>query len=220
MKNTLQFLEQLAQNNDKEWFAEHKAEWEQISKNNKKFFNQIFEQLQETDYLSKVQLPRINRNLRFSKDKTPYKTYAGAKISRLQPRHRGSYFIHIEPNNSFVAGGFWAPNAEDLHRIRKEFELDFSPMEEILSEPFCQKYFEKIKGTDAVKTAPKGFYKDHPAIESIRKKQFLLKREFTNNEVCAYNFSDEILKTCLVLRPYLEYMTEVVTTDLNGESLI
>lgn len=220
MKNTLQFLEQLAQNNDKEWFAEHKAEWEQISKNNKKFFNQIFERLQETDYLSKVQLPRINRNLRFSKDKTPYKTYAGAKISRLQPMNRGSYFIHIEPNNSFVAGGFWAPNNEDLHRIRKEFELDFSPIEKILSEPFCQKYFEKIKGEDAVKTAPKGFDKNHPAIESIKKKQFLLKREFTNDEVCADNFADEVLETCLALRPYLEYMTEVLTTDLNGESLI
>lgn len=220
MKNTLQFLEQLAQNNDKEWFAEHKAEWEQISKNNKKFFNQIFEQLQETDYLSKVQLPRINRNLRFSKDKTPYKTYTGAKISRLQPMNRGSYFIHIEPNNSFVAGGFWAPNNEDLHRIRKEFELDFSPMEKILSEPFCQKYFEKIKGEDAVKTAPKGFDKNHPAIEIIKKKQFLLKREFTNDEVCADNFADEVLETCLALRPYLDYMTEVLTTDLNGESLI
>lgn len=219
MKNTLQFLENLAQNNHREWFSAHKTEWESINKKNKLFFENIFQALQKNDFLDSVQQPRIYRNLRFSKDKTPFKTYSGAKISRLKPFYRGSYFIHIEPNQSFVAGGFWAPNPEDLHRIRKEFEADFSPMHEILSEPFCQQYFEKIKGEDAVKTAPKGFDKNHSAIESIRKKQFLLKREFSNEEVCDGNFSAEILKTCLALRPFLDYMTEILTTDLNGEPL-
>jgi uncharacterized protein (TIGR02453 family) len=132
---------------------------------------------------------------------------------------RGGYYIHLEPGNSFVGGGFWAPDAKDLLRIRKEFETSTKEIDKITSDKTFVKYFGELKG-DAVKTAPRGFDKNHPAIELIRKKQFVVMRKFTDEEVFSDTFQKEAVKTLLAMRPFFDYMSEVLTTDLNGEPLI
>jgi uncharacterized protein (TIGR02453 family) len=125
----------------------------------------------------------------------------------------------LEPNNSFVGGGFWAPNKEDLLRIREEFEMDTTEIQKITSNKTFVKYFEELQGEDAVKNAPKGFDKDHPAIDLIKKKQFVVKRKFTDKEVLSDDFQKEVILTFLAMRPFFDYMSEVLTTDSNGELL-
>ncbi len=121
MKKAFEFLKQLEKNNTREWFAAHKAEYDLLAKENKALFNRIHAGLQEHDQVPGIHMYRIYRDVRFSKDQTPYKTHFGAGYSRLKPMLRGGYYIHLEPGNSFVGGGFWGPDAKDLLRIRKEF---------------------------------------------------------------------------------------------------
>ncbi|MGG5210873.1 DUF2461 domain-containing protein [Chryseobacterium sp. MIQD13] len=218
MKKTFKFLKQLEKNNTREWFAQHKTEYDFVIKENKALFNQIYTELQEYDNLKGIHIFRIYRDVRFSKDQTPYKTNFGVGYSRSKPMLRGGYYIQLEPGNSFVGGGFWGPEAKDLLRIRKEFELNTTEIEKITSDKTFIQYFGEIKG-DAVKTAPRGFDKDHPAIDLIRKKQYVVMRKFTDKEVLSDSFQKEAVKTLLAMRPFFDYMSEVLTTDLNGESL-
>jgi len=218
MKKTFEFLKQLEKNNNREWFSQHKTEYDSVVKENKTFFTQVYNELQEYDNLKGIHIFRIYRDVRFSKDQTPYKTNFGVGYSRSKPMLRGGYYIQLEPGNSFVGGGFWGPDAKDLLRIRKEFEINTTEIEKITSDNTFVKYFEKIKG-DAVKTAPRGFDKDHPAIDLIRKKQYVVMRKFTDQEVLSDGFQKEAVLTLLAMRPFFDYMSEVLTTDLNGESL-
>jgi uncharacterized protein (TIGR02453 family) len=220
MKNGLKFLEQLKENNNREWFANHKPEFDLIVKENKVFFNQIYAELQKHDSLNEIHIFRIYKDVRFSKDKSPYKTNLGAGYSRTKPHLRGGYYLQIEPNNSFVGGGFWSPNSEDLLCIRKEFEADTTEIEKITSDNTFVKYFGELKGEDGVKTAPKGFDKNHPAIDLIKKKQYVVMRKFTDQEVLSDDFQQEVIATFLAMRPFFDYMSELLTTDLNGQSLL
>ncbi|WP_294239575.1 DUF2461 domain-containing protein [uncultured Chryseobacterium sp.] len=218
MKKAFEFLKQLERNNTRQWFTAHKAEYDAVAKENKLLFNRIHAGLQDHDQISGMHLYRIYRDVRFSKDQTPYKTHFGAGYSRLKPMLRGGYYIHLEPGNSFVGGGFWGPDAKDLLRIRKELEISTAEIDKIISDQTFINYFQEIKG-DAVKTAPRGFDKNHPAINLIRKKQYVVMRPFTDKEVLSGDFAKEVVLTFLAMRPFFDYMSEVLTTDLNGQPL-
>jgi len=220
LKKGFEFLKQIEKNNNRVWFSEHKAEYDLIVKENKIFFNQIYSEFQEYDSLSKIHIFRIHKDVRFSKDKTPYKTNFGAGLSRKKPILRGGYYIHLEPNNSFVGGGFWSPNPDDLLRIRKEFERNDTEIKKITSDKIFIKYFGELQGEEGAKIAPKGFDKNHPAIDLIKKKQYVVMRKFSDKEVFSDNFQKKVIATFLSMRPFFDYMSEVLTTDLNGESLI
>jgi hypothetical protein len=218
MKKAFEFLTHLKENNNREWFAEHKPEYDAIVKENKVFFTQIYHELQEHDQLKRIHIFRIYNDVRFSKNKLPYKTNFGVGYSRAKPMLRGGYYIQLEPGNSFVGGGFWGPEAKDLLRIRKEFEISSIEIEKIISDKIFVKYFGELQG-DSVKTAPRGFDKNHPAIDLIRKKQFLVMRKFTDKEVLSDSFKKEAILTLLAMRPFFDYMSEILTTDMNGEPL-
>ncbi len=119
-KNVFQFLNQLEQNNDRDWFNAHKDTFKSIEKEVKQFNTHVFNLLNTHDDVDKLKLFRIYRDVRFSKNKQPYKTHFGCSFNRVKPKLRGGYYIHIQPNNqSFIATGFWDPNKDDLFRIRK-----------------------------------------------------------------------------------------------------
>lgn len=217
-KSTLEFLTKLKENNDRDWFAENKKAFETEQKLAKSFFISIGEQLGKTDSIERIQIFRIYRDVRFSKDKTPYKSHFSADYSRTKPMLRGGYYLHIENNNSFIGGGFWDPNKEDLLRIRKELEIDASEFRDIINTAEFKKFFGELKGEELV-TAPKGFDKTHADIDLIKKKQYLVMRSFTNKEVLSNDFPKEVLATFAAMRPFFDYMSAVLTTDLNGESL-
>lgn len=217
-KSTLEFLTQLKENNNREWFTENKKRFDSEQKTTKTFFTQILTDLEKIDSIEKMQMHRIYRDIRFSKDKTPYKNHFSVSFDRTKPLLRGGMYLHIENDASFVGGGFWEPNNEDLFRIRKEIELDASDLKEIITDKTFVSYFGTLEGEE-LKTAPKGFDKTHPDIELIRKKQFVIRRKFSNKEVLSPNFQEEVLATFKAMRPFFDYMSDVLSTDLNGESI-
>ena len=218
-KSTFEFLDLLNKNNNRDWFTEHKTEFQQEQKKAKIFYNAVMEKLKMHDEIESVKIFRIYRDVRFSPDKTPYKPHFAGNFVRATNKLRGGYYLRIRPGESFLAGGFWEPNKEDLLRIRKEFEMDASEIREILSNPTFVTYFGKLEG-DALKTAPRGFDKEHPDMDLIRMKQFIVSRKFTDDEVLAPNFLQEVNESYKAMRPYFNYMSDVLTTDLNGVSIL
>ena len=216
---TLQFLSDLSANNNREWFQANKVRYEAALANMKQFAKAVEKALGETDHLEEATLFRIYRDVRFSPDKSPYKNNFGMGFTRATKRLRGGYYLHIEPGASFAGGGFWQPNAQDLKRIRDEFVADDQSIRKIIADATFQKYFGAIQG-DELKTAPRGYDKDGPAVDLIRKKSFTVHRSFTDAEVASDNFLPEVKRTFEAMRPYFDYMSMVLTTDLNGESIL
>ena len=222
-KSNLQFLCNLRDNNNRVWFAEHKDRYLDAHENMIAFADGVLNAMTEYDHIvqqtGKKCLYRIYRDVRFSKDKSPYKSSWGVGMKRATVRLRGGYYYHIEPGGSFVAGGFWGPNSEDLLRIRQELAADSEPLRKIIAQPLFQEYFGELRGK-TLKTAPRGFAKDHPNIDLLRYKQFLVKRNFSDKEVLSKNFQDEVVKTFRAMRPYFDFMSETLTTDLNGVTVL
>lgn len=212
------FLNQLESNNNREWFTEHKEDFDVVFAEVKAFFKIVHDEMAVLDAIERFHVHRIYRDVRFSKDKTPYKTYFGLHLGRKKPLLRGGYYLNIEPGRSFVGGGFWEPNKDDLNRIRKEIEFDDTELRALITAPEFVNYFGGLTGEE-LKTAPRGFDKEHPAIDLLRKKQFLVMRSFTDEEVLDPFFMKEVIATFKVMRPFFDYMSMVLTTNANGEPL-
>lgn len=218
-KSTLQFLKDIEKNNTREWFAENKPRYEAAWKEAKAFAAAVEAGLNKKDVIEKSKVFRIYRDVRFSKNKAPYKSTIGIGFTRAGASRRGGYYLHIEPGNIFAGGGFWAPSPADLKRIRDEFQADAKPIRKIIATKKFKDYFGGLHGEE-VKTAPKGFSKDDPNIDLIRKKSFTVSRQFSDKELLQDDFMKEVVKTFEAMRPYFDYMTEVLTTNLDGESLL
>ena len=219
-REVFSFFKRLSKNNNRDWFNENKPEFKELEKEVKQFYNQLYERLNVHDEVDKLKIFRIYRDVRFSKDKTPYKTHFGGSFHRKKPELRGGYYLHIQPNNeSFIATGFWEPHKDDLFRIRKEFEMDASEMRAIMNNKKFNSVWGNLVG-DELKTAPKGFDKEHENIDLIRKKMYIFTRKFTDKEVSSQEFLDTVDESFKAIRPFFDYMSDVLTTNLNGESLI
>ena len=219
-KNIFSFLKALKGHNDREWFKENISTFRTAESDVKLFYSQLYGQLNQVDSIDNFKVFRIYRDVRFSKDKTPYKPHFAGSFSRLGKHLRGGYYLRIRPGESFLAGGFWEPNKEDLLRIRKEIEVDASEFREILEDKNFQYYFGNSFKGDELKTAPRGFDKEHPDVDLLRKKGFIAVRNFTDDEVLSPNFSLEVDKSFKALRPFFNLFSDILTTNLNGESII
>lgn len=216
--STLDFLRDLKANNDRDWFTANKARYQNEHQQFKTFAQGVLDQMSHYDNIEGLNIFRIYRDVRFSKDKSPYKPHFSASMSRATKWLRGGYYFHIEPGASFVGGGFWDPNTEDLKRIRQDIAGDPQPLRAILADPTFRNTFGELHG-EQLKTAPQGFAKDHPAIDLLRYKQFLAMRKFSDKEVLASSFLDELVQTFRNMRPFFDYMSEVLTTDADGAPL-
>ena len=128
--------------------------------------------------------------------------------------------MQIKPGETLLGGGFWQPEKEDLLRIRKEIELDATEFREILNDSTFKKCFGGIFEGDELKSAPRGFDKDHPDIDLLRKKGFIAVRKFTDKEVLSKDFLNDLDSSFRALRPFFNLFSDVLTTNLNGETLI
>lgn len=222
-KSTLKFLQDLKNNNNREWFNENKKLYQQAHENVIEFADDLLAQLNESDHIETVSgkksLFRIYRDVRFSKDKAPYKTNFSGGFKRATAELRGGYYFSIEPGNSMVGGGFWGPNPEDLKLIRSHLAEEPERLREIIESKEFIDAFGQLDG-EQVKTAPKGYSKDHPAIDLLRYKQFLIGHTFNDKEITSDNFSSLMADRFNRMRPFFDYMSEILTTDLNGISLI
>jgi len=223
LQPTFSFLKSLAKHNDRTWFADHKNQYEESHQNMIDFAETLLNEMRTHDDIETVSgkksLFRIYRDVRFSKDKSPYKTNRSGSFKRATRELRGGYYFHIEPGNTFIIGGFFGPNAADLKHIRNHISQDDSLLRQALENKLTKSYFGELEG-EQVKTAPKGFAKDHPSIDLLRYKQFMLKHKFTDQEVLQKDFAKKMSNGFQHLRPFFDVMSEILTTDLNGLSLI
>ncbi|MEZ0006941.1 uncharacterized protein (TIGR02453 family) [Flavobacterium sp. 28YEA47A] len=219
---SLNYLKILKENNNREWFNENKELYLKEYNDIENFAELLLQELRSHDVIETVSgkksLHRIYRDTRFSKDKTPYKNNWSGGFKRATALRRGGYYFHIEPDNSFIAGGFWAPNTEDIKRIREDISFDPEPLRKIINSKSFIATFGSLQG-EQLKKAPKGFDTADEAIDLLRYKQFLLVRKFTDVEVLSPSFLKEADQTFRNMRPFFDYMSEVLTTDGNGERL-
>ena len=162
------FFSSLKTNNNREWFDAQKPRFKALEKEFKEIGVALQSKLNETDSIDQLKLFRIYRDVRFSNDKTPFKTHFGMSFSRQKPALRGGYYIHIQPGGSFIATGFWDPSKEDLLRIRKELETDADELRTLMAAENFKKAWGNLEGEE-VKTAPKGFSKEGANIDLVRK---------------------------------------------------
>jgi uncharacterized protein (TIGR02453 family) len=213
--SVIQFLKDVKANNNRDWFAEHKAVYTAAHTNFKKFANGLHDLMSLQDEMEGMKLHRIYRDVRFSKDKTPYNGHFSGSFVRATKWKRGGYYFHIEPGATFVGGGFWAPETADLKRIRTEIANDAEPLRKILASDDFVHTFGTLQG-EQLKTAPQGYDKDHPNIDLLRYKQFLISKNFTDAEVLSDDFAQQVAATFHHMRPLFDYMSDVLTTDENG----
>ncbi|MBA9074767.1 uncharacterized protein (TIGR02453 family) [Flavobacterium gossypii] len=220
--SSLDYLKMLKKNNDRDWFNENKDRYLKEYDSLEHFADALLQELRSHDVIEtasgKKSLHRIYRDTRFSKDKTPYKTNWSGGYKRATALRRGGYYFHIEPGNSFIAGGFWAPNTEDIKRIREDISSDPDTLRKIIESKTFKATFGSLQG-EQLKTTPKGFNAADSAIDLLRYKQFLLVKRFTDDEVLSPSFLKEADQTFKNMRPFFDYMSEVLTTDANGEPL-
>ena len=138
---------------------------------------------------------------------------------RAKPELRGGYYLEISADESFLAVGFWNPNKEDLLRIRKEIEIDGQEFKSVINHKKIKNIWGDMKGEE-LKTSPKGFNIDHEHIDIIKKKQFIFIKKLKENDILDNNFQRQLVNYFESIRPFFDYMSEVLTTNLNGESII
>lgn len=218
----MDFLGQLKKHNNRDWFNDHKEHFLEEQLHIEKFADALLMELNSHDVIEtptgKKSLHRIYRDIRFSKEKTPYKTNWSGSFKRAGKQRRGGCYFHLETGNSFIAGGFWSPNNDDLKRIRDDFAFDAEPMRKILKSKSFVATFGSLQG-EQLKTTPKGFDADNKAIDLLRYKQFLVIRKFTDKEILDTSFLNEANQTFKNMRLFFDYMSEVLTTDINGIEL-
>jgi uncharacterized protein (TIGR02453 family) len=222
-KASISFLKDLQKNNNREWFAEHKPRYEAARENIAEFADALMARINEADVLEtesgKKSLFRIYRDVRFSKNKDPYKTSHSGQFKREGKLRRGGYYYGISPGSTMMGGGFYGMEKNDLKRMREELVMDAGPLREIIANPDFQRIYGEMHG-EQLKTAPKGFDKEHPDIDLLRYKQFYAFRNFTDKEVLSAEFIDLAAETHLHLRPFFDYFTDVLTTNVNGELIV
>ncbi len=216
-QHTLDFFSDLRYNNNKEWFHNNQPRYKLVKKNIRDFMQHLDMLLNEVDVIERFKISRINRDIRFSKDKTIYKDYFWGSFIRFGKERRGGYVLSVDQEGrSFCGGGFYKPNPPDLLRIRKEFEVDEKSIHDIIQSKKFKDTFGSLIG-EQVRTSPRGFSKELPNIDLIRMKQFTVRHSFSNAEVVRKDFADQVFESFRTLRPFFDYMSSVLTTDMNGE---
>ena len=220
-KEALKFLNDLIANNNTEWMHANKKRYENYKKDYHNFIGSILTEMKKLDKsLEPLEVKnctfRINRDIRFSKDKSPYKTNMGVWMSqdRTQKNAPG-YYIHYEPGNCFVAGGVWCPEANELKKIRKEIEFFYDDLEGIVSNKNFKKEFGQLDRSEnnVLKKAPKDFEANHPAIEFLKLKSFTTSVKINESVFTEADFSKKIAAKLILLKPLNDFLKRGLETE-------
>ena len=220
-KNVLQFLSDLEENNYKEWFHENKPTYQKVKKEFEQFIAHTIANIAQFDDSIKHLEPkscifRINRDIRFSKDKSPYKTNFGGFMT---PGGRNGgyagYYIHIEPGNCFLAGGIYMPPSDRLKAVRTEIFDNTEDFKKILNDKNFKKHFKAITNEDKLKTAPKGFPKDFEDIDLLKYKHYTVMKPIGDELIYSDKFASEVHETFKALYPFNRFINEGINYYLG-----
>ena len=211
-QSTLDFIKDLQQNNERDWFNQHKPRYEAAKKDFVELLEHLIEGASEFEPALKGQqakdtMFRIYRDVRFSNDKSPYKTHICALLAdggrkTINP----GYYLHISPNNqSFLACGLWMPPAPELKAVRQEIDYNFEEFRNIIESPEFKKQYPELEG-EKLKTNPKGYDAENPAIDLLRHKSWNVTHMFTDKEVLSDKFYDTIISLMQTARPMINFL--------------
>jgi uncharacterized protein (TIGR02453 family) len=214
-KSTLDFLRAIKNNNNRDWFLEHRKSYDEARANFEQFVQVIIDNIIEFEPIMKGLevkscVYRFNRDIRFSNDKSLYKTHFGAFIVRGGKKNGdklAGYYFHIEPGNSMVAGGAYMPPAPWLSAIREKINDEPDKLIEIISAKDFIKYFGKIDG-EKLKKAPKGYPSDHPHVDLLKLKSYLVVNEVKDEFVLSDKFFDHVMNVIKAMKPLNDYLNE------------
>jgi uncharacterized protein (TIGR02453 family) len=216
---TIQFIQNLKENNNKPWFDENRKVYEVAKKDFAslvemliKGIGQFDKNIEEANLQPKDCMFRINRDVRFSKNKDPYKTNFGAWFCKGRKNATSAgYYLHIDPTECFLAGGLWMPEAENLKKIRAEIDYNFEEFSNILNENSFKKTFTNGLDRDsATVRPPKGYDEANPAIEFIKLKSFTVSSKFDSKMVFDSNFSDTMLEGFKAMQTYVAFLNRAI----------
>jgi uncharacterized protein (TIGR02453 family) len=220
-QETLRFLSDLGQNNNRDWFHENRPRYEKAKKEFENLVAKLIQKVGELQELGSTQpkdcIFRINRDIRFSKNKAPYKQWLSAAIGPGGRRSgRVDYYLHIQPGNeSFLGAGMWNPTPAQLAKYRQEIDYNASELKEIIHQDDFRAFFPTIEG-EVMKTAPKGYGKEHPEIELLRRKQLFFMHHFTDREVLSERFLAEIMRGVALIKPYCDFLNYIFLDEKEG----
>lgn len=223
ISNILHFLSELKQNNNREWFNDNKPWYEQIKNDFLQLGDELIVEIAKFDediknLNVKECVFRIYRDTRFSHDKTPYKTHMGVYIAAGGGRksQRGGYYLHLEPDNSFVSVGVWCPDPAVLKALRQSVHDNIDELEDIINQPDFSAYFANFYEQDKLKTVPRGFPKDAPHAELLKLKHFLVDHHLSRKELERKDFVSYItglMKNGYPLNRFLNYTVDEVLNE-------
>ena len=214
LKPILQFLSGLEKNNNKAWFDKNRPSYERAKTLFEGFVDQLIRSYGTVEDLGGVTaqdcVMRIYRDIRFSKDKSPYKTNMGASIGPGGKKSsRLSYYLHIEPHDhSMIAGGFHSPESAQLSKFREAVDRDAGPFKSVVGAKAFRQYFGTVEG-EKLKTAPKGYERDHPELELLRLKEVVAVHHLTDDMVLSAKFDSHVIDTFKAMKPFLDYLNSV-----------
>ncbi|OWP83489.1 TIGR02453 family protein [Flavobacterium davisii] len=220
-KEAINFLDDLKANNNTEWMHANKKRYEAYKKDYHNLIHTILEEIKPLDpSLEQLEIKnctfRINRDIRFSKDKSPYKTNMGVWMStnRLRKNSPG-YYIHFEKDKCFIAGGVWCPESEELKKIRREIAFFHEDLEEIVNNTAFQKEFGTIDKEEGyvLKSAPKGYDINHPAIEFLKLKSFTISQPIDEKWFTDKDFAKKVASKLILIKPFNEFLNRALETE-------
>lgn len=214
-KTTFDFLKNLTENNNRDWFANNRPLYLEAKDNIESFIQEIINKIIDFDPIIKgLEVKncvfRINRDIRFSNDKSPYKTNFGAFIVRGGKKNGdkfAGYYIHFEPGKSIIAGGAYTPPSPWLSAIREKIESEPEKFIKIINSKDFIKYFGKIDG-EKLKKAPKGYPSDHPYIDLLKFKSYLVVNEVSDELVLSENYIDHVMNVLKAMKPFNDFLNE------------
>ena len=216
---TIKFLKSLKKNNKKEWFDKNRKMYEAARADFEEFIQSVIDQHSKNDAdLKELEarkcIFRINRDIRFSKDKSPYKTNFGASMDK-GGRKSGfaGYYFQLDPGKSFLAGGLWMPEAEKLKKVRQEIDYCFDEFHGIISSRKFKSWFDELYEGDEVKLSrvPQGFEKDNPASEFLKFKSWLVIHDLTDKEVTAKNLLKTTIDAFVTMQPFIKFLNRALS---------
>lgn len=213
MKQILQFLKKLETNNNRDWFESNRPIYESAKAEFESFTNELLNGIKKFDkgidpsLTAKQCMFRINRDVRFSKNKSPYKTNMGAAISPGGKKSTiAGYYLHVEPGKSFLAGGVYMPEPAQLNAIRQEIDYNGEPLVKLLKSAAFKKYYKGLDTDGKLQRPPKGYDENHPLIDLLKNKHFIVSHPINDAQLLDAKSTGYIIAGMKAMYPFLEYL--------------
>ncbi len=214
--STLKFIKDLKKNNNKAWFDDNRKKYEGAKADFISFVETLIAAISKFDPAVASLKPkecifRINRDVRFSKDKSPYKTNMGTYINPGGKKvNTPGYYFHCEPGQNFAAGGLYVPEAAILAKVRQEIDYNFDEWKKIINNKHFKKYFPKVDGIETLSRPPKGYGSDNPAIEFLKMKSFIVSTPLTDAQLTNKGLIKELSSTFEAMKPMINFLNQAM----------